>query len=207
MNGLEHITQRILGRGSAEPLGCLGDARRFVPQRLHQPQYAILAHRRPEQHRTYLSFAQFTGQIVKHRIARRRNVLEQLLHQDVVVIGELFQHREARSLLAVEIAGFQRHYFGGLVLAVNEGAFQRQIDEARDQIAVPDRNLAQHQRSPGRWLQGPERLANSLVGAIDLVEKQNARNAEVFEFAQDDLELRQLALIGFADDYGGIYRR
>ena len=135
------------------------------------------------------------------------NVLEQLLHQRVVVIGELFQHREPGFLLAVEIAAFQRHDFGSLVFAIDEGAFQRQIDEARDQLAVPDRNLPQHQRDARCRLQGRERLADALVGAVDLVEKQKARDAEILELAQDDLQLRQLALVGLADHDRGIDRR
>ena len=207
MHGLEHIGQRILGRGHAEALGGLGHAGRFMAQRLHQPQHAVLAHGGAEQHRTDQPFAQFAGEIVEHRVARRLDVLEQLLHQRVVVIGELFQHREAGFLLAVEIAAFQRDHFGGLVLAVDEGALQREIDEACDQVAVPDRNLPQHQRNPRRRLQGRERLADALVGAVDLVEKQKARNAEILELAQDDLELRQLFLVGLADHDRGIDRR
>ena len=207
MHGLEHIAERILGRSGAETLGGLGHAGRFMAQRLHQPQHAVLADRGAEQHRTDQPFAQLAGEIVEHRVARRRNVLEQLLHQRVVVVGELFQHREAGFLLAVEIAAFQRHDFGSLVLAIDEGAFQRQIDETRDQFAVPDRNLPQHQRNPRRRLQGRERLADALVGLVDLVEKQKARDAEIFEFAQDDLQLRQLFLVRLADHDRGIDRR
>src|SRR6266566_4373277 len=106
-----------------------------MPQRLHQPQHAVLADRGTEQHRTDQSFAQFAREIVEHRVARRRNILEQLLHQRVVVIGELFQHREPGFLLTVEIAAFQGYDFGGFMLAIDEGAFQRQIDEACDLIA------------------------------------------------------------------------
>ena len=62
------------------------------------------------------------------------------------MIGELFQHREPRFLLAVEIAAFERDHFGRLVLAIDKSALQREIDEAFDQIAVPDRDLPQHQR-------------------------------------------------------------
>src|SRR5258708_10601504 len=112
------------------------------------------------------------------------------------MIGELFQHREAGFLLAVEIAALQRHDFGSLVLAIDEGAFQRQVDEAGDQVAVPDWNLPQHQRYPRRRLQGRKRLADALVGPVDLVEKQKARDAEIFEFAQDNLKLRQLFIVG-----------
>ena len=93
------------------------------------------------------------------------------------------------------------------MLAIDEGALQRQIDEARDQIAVPDRNLAQHQRNPRRRLQSRERLADALVGAVDLVEKQKARDPEILEFAQDNLKLRQLAFVGLADHHRGIDRR
>ena len=93
------------------------------------------------------------------------------------------------------------------MFAVDEGAFQRQIDEAGDQVAVPDRNLPQHQRNPRRRLQRRQRLADALVGAVDLVEKQKARNAEILELAQDDLKLRQLFLVGLADHDRGIDRR
>ena len=90
------------------------------------------------------------------------------------------------------------------MLAIDKGAFQRQIDEARDQIAVPDRNLPQHQRNSRRRLQRRQRLADALVGAVDLVEKQKARDAEILEFAQDELKLRQLFLVGLADHHRGI---
>ena len=49
-----------------------------------------------EQHRADQAVAQFLGEIVEHLVARRLDVLEQLLHQLVVVVGERFQHREAR---------------------------------------------------------------------------------------------------------------
>src|SRR6266446_1456020 len=207
MYGLEHIGQRILARSGAQTLCRLSYAGRFVAQRLHQAEHAVLARGRAEQHRTDQSFAQFAGQVVEHGIPRRLDILEQLLHQRVIVIGELFQHREAGFLLAVEIATFEGYDFGSLVFAIDEGAFQRQIDEARDQFAVPDRNLPQHQRNPRCRLQCRERLADALVGPVDLVEKQKARDAEIFQFAQDDLKLRQLFLVGFAYHHGGIDRR
>src|SRR5712671_384708 len=184
MNGLEHIGQRILGGRRAETLCGLRDTGRFMAQRLHQAQHAVLAHRGAEQHRTDQSFTQFAG-----------------------VIGELFQHRKAGLLLAVEIAAFEGYDFGRLVFAIDEGALQRQIDEARDQLAVPDRNLPQHQRNPRRRLQCRERLADPLVGAVDLVEKQKARDSQIFQFAQDKLKLRQLAFVGFAYHHRGIDRR
>ena len=207
MHGLEDIAHRIFGRGRAETPRGVRHAGRFMAQRLHQPQHAVLARGRAEQHRADLPLAQFAGEIVEHRVARRLNILQQLLHQRVVMVGELLQHRETGLLLAIEIAAFQCHDFGGLVFAIDEGALQREIDEACDQVAVPDRDLAQHQRNARRRLQGRERLANALVGAIDLVQKQKARNAEILELAQDELQLRQLFLVRLADHDRGIDRR
>jgi hypothetical protein len=207
VQGLEHIGQRVPLRRRAEPLRCLGDAGRFMPQRLQQPQHAVLARGGTEQHRTDQALAQFACEIVEHRVARRLDIFQQLLHQDVVVVGELFQHRKPRFLLAVEIAALQRDDFGRLVLAVDEGAFQREIDEPFDQVAVPDRNLAQHQRHARGRLQRRQRFADALAGAVDLVQEQKARNAEFLELAQDDLQLRQLLLVRLADHDRGIDRR
>src|SRR3954451_4871744 len=106
------------------------------------------------------------------------------------MVGELLKHREARFLLAIEIAAFQGDHLGGLMFAVNKGALQREVHEAFDQVAIPDWNLPQHQRYSRCRLQGRKRLADALVGAVDLVEKQKALNPAILEFAHDDLKLR-----------------
>ena len=46
----------------------------------------------PSKHRTDETVAQFLGQIVEDLVARRLHVLEQLLHQLVVVVGQRLQH-------------------------------------------------------------------------------------------------------------------
>ena len=177
-----------------------------MPQRLHQPQHAVFARRGTEQHRADQAFAQFAGEIVEHCVTRRLDVLQQQLHQRVVVVGELLQHREPRFLFAVEIAAVQRHDFGRLVFAVDEGALQREIDKTFDQLTLPDRDLPQHQRHARGRLQRRQRLADALVGAVDLVQKQKTRNAVVLKLTQDDLQLRQLLLVRFADHDRGIDR-
>ena len=93
------------------------------------------------------------------------------------------------------------------MLLVDIGALEREIDEAGDDVAVPDRNLAQQQRHARRRLQHLERLAHALVGLVDLVEEQEARNFLVFELAQDQLQLRHLLLVGLADHDRGVDRR
>src|SRR5215471_20419939 len=55
VDGLEHVSNGLT-RLQAEPLCGVGDARRLVPQRLHQPQHAIGARRRAEQYGTDLTF-------------------------------------------------------------------------------------------------------------------------------------------------------
>ncbi len=107
MHRLENVTERILGPVHAEALRSLRNTGRLMTQRLQQPQHAVLAARAAEQHRTDQPFAQFAREIVEHRVARRLDVFQQLLHQRVVMVGELLQHREARFLLAVEIAAVE----------------------------------------------------------------------------------------------------
>src|SRR4051812_1562938 len=203
---LEDEAEAVPGLGNAESFCGLRDTWRLVAQRFHQAQHAVFAGGGAQQHGADQPVAQFAGEIVEHGIARWLDVLEQLLHQRIVVIGELLQHREAGLLLAIEIAALKRDHFGGLVLAVNERALQREIDEALDQLILPDRDLAQHKRHARGGLEHLERLADALVGAVDLVEEQETRDLQLLQLAQDDLKLRQLLLVGFADYDCGIDR-
>ena len=143
---LQHVGDRLAAGLDAEPLGGRRDARRLVAQRLEQAQHAVGAGGDADQHRADQAVAQLLGEIVEHLVARRRDVLEQLLHQLVVVVGERLQHGEARVLLAVEIVAFERDHLGRRVLLVDKGALEREIDEAGDDVVLPDRDLAQHQR-------------------------------------------------------------
>ena len=108
---LEHIGDRVGAALHAEALRRFGNARQFMAQRLQQPQHAVGARRGSHQHRADQPFAQFAGEIVEHLVARRLDVFEQLLHQLVVMVGERFQHGEARRLLAVGDVAFERDDF------------------------------------------------------------------------------------------------
>ena len=97
-----------------------------------------------------------TGVIRPSRSSRARSantlsrggshVGEQLLHQLVVVVGELLEHGEARFLLA--LLDVRRHldHLARRCGAIDEGALEREIDEAGGDAVLPDRDLAQHQR-------------------------------------------------------------
>ncbi len=204
VEGLEHQRHRVAAGLDAEPRRGLGDARRLVAQRLQEPQHAVRAGGDAEQHRADLALAQLLGQIVEHLVARRLDVLEQLLHQLVVVVGERLQHREARFLLAARILALELDDLGGGVLLVDIGALQREIDEAGDDVAVPDRNLPQQQRHARGRLQQLDGLAHALVGLVDLVEVEEVRDVLVFQLAQDQLQLRHFLFVGLADDDRGV---
>src|SRR5258708_21725445 len=85
-------------------------------------------------------------------------------------------------------------------------AKQHGTDQPLAQFAIPDRNAPETQRNPRCRLQGRERLADALVGPVDLVEEQKARDAELFKLTQDDLKLRQLFFVGLAHHHRGIHR-
>ena len=204
---LDHIGDRIVAGLDAEAPGGRRDALGLVTQRLEQPQHAVGAGRDPDQHRTDEAVALLLGEIVEDLVPGRRNVLEQLLHQLVVVVGQRLEHVEAGILLAAQVVAFERDHLGRHVLLVDEGALERQIDEAGDDLVLPDRNLAQHQRHPRCRLQELERLAHPLVGLVDLVEEEQARHLEVFQLAQHQFELRHLALVSLAHHHRGVDRR
>jgi hypothetical protein len=91
--------------------------------------------------------------------------------------------------------------------AIDEGTLQREVDETRDDPVLPDRDMAQHQRHAARLLQRLQRLPDAGIGLVDLVEEEDAGHAAVFERLQDDLQRRDLLLVGLRDDDGEIDRR
>src|SRR5262249_32830075 len=104
------------------------------------------------------------------------DVFQQLLHQFVVVIRQRFQHGEPRSLLAVERIALEGHDFRWGVLLVDKRAFEREIDEASNNIAGKSRDLSQQQLAARGGLQELQRVMNARISLVDLVEKQKVRN-------------------------------
>ena len=164
-----HLGERRPFRVDAEPLARPDDVGRLVAQRLEQPRNPVSAGRRADEQRHDLPRAQFFRQVVEHNVARRLDVAKQLLHQLVVEIGEALEHAIARALLVGRDAGGYFDHFGRRRLAVNERALERQVDEARRQPVLQQRDLAQQQRRAGSRLQQFQGLANAAAGEIDLV--------------------------------------
>ena len=162
--------------------------------------------RRAEQHRADEPPAQVVGQIVENLVARRRHIRQELLHQLIVVVGELLQHMEARLLLALQHARRKLHDLRRRLRAVNVGALGSEIDEAGRDAVLPDRDLAQHERFGARRLQHGDQLAQRNLGGVDLVQEEEMRNAAVLELLQDDLQRRDALRVRLAHDDGRVAR-
>ena len=199
----EHV-RRGLGVLELQAPGRGVDERRLVPQRLQQPQDAVAVLGRAQQHRHDQALAQVLGEIGEHLVARGLHVGEQLLHQLVVVVGELLEHLEARLGLALLHARRHLDHLGLRLRAIDEGALERQVDEAGGDAVLPDRDLPQHQRLGARRLQRGQDVAHLRVEGIDLVEEQEAGNAAVLELLQDQLQRRHALGIGLAHHDGRI---
>ena len=115
-----------------------------------------------DQHRHGEALAQLAGEVVEDAVARRLDLLEQLLHQLIVMIGEALQHRVARFLLAQLVVGGNVDHARGGMLLVDEGALEREVDIADGDAVLPDRYLAQQKRHAGGGLQHRERVAHAL---------------------------------------------
>ena len=153
VEGLQHLDDGVVAFLDAETLAGLCDAGRFVADRLEQPADAVALLGRADQHRADRAAAHLLDEILEDGVAVGLDVLEQLLHQAVVVVGERLQHGEAglglaRPVLVVHVDDLARR-----MLAVDEGALEREVDEAGDDAGLPDRDVAQHQRHAARRLQ------------------------------------------------------
>ena len=209
MRGVEGL-EDIGARGRAidfKALGCGSDKRGFVPQRLQQAQDAVAVLRRAHQHRTDDPVAQLLGKVVEHLVARRRHVLKQLLHQLVVIVGELLQHGEPRLLLAVGERLGNADHFARRMLAIDKSTLEREIDEAGDDVVLPDRHLAQHERLGRGRLQHGHDVADARLGLVDLVDEQEMGNAAILELLEDQLERRNLLFVWLAHHDGGVASR
>ena len=66
--------------------------------------------------------------------------------------------------------------------------------------------MAQQQRHAAGRLQQIQRLANALLALVDLVQEEDARNAERLEPSQNQLQRADLLLVGLGDDDGAVDR-
>ncbi len=185
----------------------MGDRRRFMPDGLQEPRDAVAAGRRTHQHRRHVPLSQLAREVVENTVLGGVDVADELLHQCVVIVGEFFEHRISRLLFLGNGAG--RHFddAGRRRLAVDEGALEREIDESGGDAVLPHGNLTQQQRRSRRWLEHLQRLAQTSARLVDLVQKEDPRQAELLQFAQNHLQCGHLSRIGLAHHHGGVADR
>ena len=116
-----------------------------------------------------------------------------------------FSSMAKRSLFSMPAmsAGMSINLAFGMFL-VDEGALQREIDEPGHDGALHDRQLAQDQRLAAGRLQPRKNVARARLGLVDLVDEDDAREADFVELLENELEGGRLLVIGLADDDGGI---
>ena len=98
-------------------------------------------------------------------------------------------------------------HFARRMLAIDIGALEREIDEPGDDVVLPDRHLAQHERLGRGRLEHRHDVADARLGLVDLVDEQEVRNAAIFELLEDQLERRHLLLVRLAHDDGRVASR
>jgi hypothetical protein len=174
--------EQIEGRvANLEPVRSGLRARRFVAKRLEQPSNTPAAIGGAEQDRYAKAFAGFPRKVLKDPALVRNLVHQQLLEQLVIMIGQLFQHLVARFMLALlDIAG-DVDLLGILAGQIMESAFQREIDEAGDPVAVADRDLPCDQRRHAGRLERGEEVADSSARLVDPVDEDDVWDPKLVE--------------------------
>ncbi len=123
------------------------------------------------------------------------------------MIGEMLQHLRACFRLALLKLLGNLDTLGLLAGHVMVGAFQREIDEAGDLLAVADRNLAGDQRRDADRLKRREQVADAAVRLVDAVDENEVRYAKLVEHAQRRSRERSSCGIRVDDDDGKVGRR
>ena len=164
---------------------------------LEQPQDAGGVLGRADQHGRDKAIAQLAGEVVEHGACIGRNIFKQLFHEGVIMVGQRFQHGEAGFLLARLVGGVDLADLSVLVRAVDVGALESEVDAAGGDAVLPDRDLAQHQRLLADALQFLQRLLHRAFGLVDLVEEENAGQAQFVQPVEDELQRWQLLGVGF----------
>jgi len=134
--------------------------------------------------------ADLTREIAGDFLLWRLDLVEELLHQVIVEIGQLFEHMVARGALILCNLPLQRDHFRLIVRTIGVCALKHQIHEACDHPLLPDRKLARQQRTFTHALQRAEQRIKAAAGLIDLVDEQKGWNFRVAQALQIGLQLK-----------------
>lgn len=149
VGNLEELRRISLDR---EPFRRLRGHRRVMAQHLQQPPDAEAVGGGTEQHRDDQPAGGLPRQVGKDGIQTRLLVRQQLFEQQVVMVGQLFQHVETRRALIILHMRGERDLLRFLARLIMIGPLQCEVDEARD-------------RSPARMGIWRATSAAALIGA------------------------------------------
>ena len=170
MNGLHDVGGGFCG-AQPQAFRRFLDERRLVPQCFQEPAQAIAVLGRSEEDGANLAALEFHHKVGENLVAARHGVAQKLLHQLVVIIGELFEHGEALVGLELRQGGGNLDRFAERVLAIDIGALKRQVHEAAHHVVFPNRYLPQEQRDPARALHHLQDAGQALANLVDLIDK------------------------------------
>ena len=180
---LHHLQRCVAGSvRDAEALARILDVRRFVAERLQEPQDAVAVRGRADEDRHDLARR-------AARAARSANTASRggwMSSRSCSISASSWSASRSSMVKRASSRGapvvvVELDDLALRVLAVDEGAVEREVDEAGRDAVLQDRDLAQHQRQCGGRLQHRERLAHADRRLVDLVQEQEARDAALLQ--------------------------
>ena len=204
---LQHVSRR-LGVLELQPLAPCLDVRRLVAQRLQQPQDAV-AVLRPSR------AAPGRSGPSRSSLARSSKILSRggwISESSCSISSSSWSASRSSmwkraSFSRSDARPAARSISDWRMLAIDEGALEREIDEAGGDAVLPDRDLPQHQRLRRAPAAASAAMSRTPIRRVDLVQEQEMGNAAILELFEDHLQRRHLLGVGLADDDGGIARR
>jgi len=134
-------------------------------------------------------------------------ILQQLFQQGIVVVRKAFQHLEPCLDFPCLVFIGNIGDLALLVLVIDVGPFQSQIDCTNRHSIAANGNLSQHQWRCACRLQHFQCIANPQRCLVDLVEENCMGYAEFIQIVQNQLQFRDLLFIGFDNDDSEITQR
>ena len=206
--GLHDVGCRF-GAAEAQALGRLLREGHLVPERLEQPRDSVAFLGRAEKDRDDLTLLELDNEILEDLVPARRDVAQKLLHQVVVVVGELFEHGKTLIGLELREVGWNGDHLARRMLAIDESALESQVHESAHDPVFPDRKLPEHKREAARRLHHCQDFIDALASLVqanlvNLIDEEEMGDACGLKTLQNDLKGVQLFLVGFADHDGGV---
>jgi len=158
--------------------------RRVVAERFQETAHSEAVQRGAEEDRHDQVLPRLARQVFVDGFGIGRFVHQELLEKRVVMVGELLHQVEPRRLFALGQVRRDVGWLGRLAGPVVKGPLQRDVDEAADLLAVPDRYLPGEEGLAAHRLERFEDALDAAARLVDLVDEDHVRDAEPLEHAE-----------------------